>query len=202
MIVIAVAFLGSGQIVSEFHEKTGYSLFPNPIKRHSIWFGKFISAEIVSFAVVSVYYAVISFAALYKYETLPVELLYSMLYSFVVVTALMSMAFLASTVFRSTMSAAVLVFLLFMLVFPISDGIVTTLVETKPLYSPSFASGIITNILMNPYPTEVIPGELPRGPFDFEMFVAYVDESLSVLFLYIVGCIGASLILFRIKEMK
>ncbi len=202
MIVIAVAFLGSGSIVSEFHDKTGYALFPNPIKRHTIWFGKFIGAEITSFVVISFYYGVISFAALYKYESLPIELAYSLLYSFVVVTAIMSIAFLASTVFRSSTGAVVFVFLLFILVLPITDQIVMTLAETKPIYSPGFASGVIKNLLTNPYPSDLVPGELPRGPFDLERFVPYVNESLILLSVYIIACSGASLLLFRMKEMN
>lgn len=200
-IVIAVAFFGSNALVSEFHDKTGYTLFPNPISRTTIWFGKFIGAEIMSFSVIGVYFGVISFSALYNYEKLPFELLLSLLFSFIVTTAIMSIAFLISASFRSPTGAVVTVFLLFILVFPIIDQIVMTFAEIKPWFSPTFSSSIIQNILTVPYPTDVIPGELPRGPFDFEQFVPYVDESLVMFTVYILGCSILSIFIFRMREM-
>ncbi len=200
--VILVAFFGSGTLVSEFHDKTGYALFPNPILRTSIWIGKFIASTLISFFVIGCYYLVISIAAFYKYQSLPNEVFLSLSFSLVVITSLMGFAFLTSSIFRSSVGAVVTMIFLFIIILPMIDQLLMTLAETKPWYSPTFSSGIIKNILTVPYPIDLALGELPRGPFDFERFVPYVEQSLPVLALYSFVCGLCSLLLFRNKEMK
>ena len=200
--VIAVAFFGSGAIVSEFRDKTGFALFPNPINRSSIWFGKFIAAKIASFSVIAVYYGVVSIATLYKYNELPHEIIFSLLFSFLVTSSLMSIAFLASSTFRSTTSALVIIILLFIIILPMIDQFLIALAEIKPWFTPSFSSGVITNILKVPYPVDLEEGKLPLGPFDSARFVPYVAESILVLILYLVVCAISSIAIFRRMEMK
>lgn len=202
LVVIIASFFGSGTLVSEFHDKTAYSLFPNPINRTSIWTGKFIAAEIVSFASIGIFYLVISVATFYKYGNLPSEIFISLLFSFVVATCIMSIAFFASSVFRSSMSAVVVVILLLIIMLPLIDQMQMNLAETKPWYSPSFSSGIIRHVLTVPYPIDLNPDELPKGPFDTERFVPYVNDSLIVFGAYIFVCSLSSLLIFKSKEMK
>ena len=199
--VIAVAFFGSGTLVSEFHGKTGFTLFPNPIGRTSIWFGKFLAAEMASFLVIGVYYSVISISAFLKYNALPNEILTSLLFSFLVTSALMCIAFLASSVFRSPTSALVIMIILFIVVLPMIDQVLISFGETKPWFTPSFSSGIISNVLKTPYPVDLEEGQLPRGPFDFDVFVPYVTESVAIYLLYIFSCGILSIIFFKKREM-
>jgi ABC-type transport system involved in multi-copper enzyme maturation permease subunit len=200
--VIAVAFFGSGAIVSEFRDKTGFALFPNPINRTSIWFGKFIAAEIASFLVIAVYYVVISSATLYKFNELPNEIIFSLLFSFLITSSLLCITFLASSTFRSPTSALVIIILLFIIILPMVDQFLIALAEIKPWFTPSFSSGVITNILKVPYPIDLEESRLPLGPFDSARFVPYVAESILVLFLYLVVCATSSIAIFRRMEMK
>ena len=200
--VIAAAFFGSGAIVSEFRDKTGFALFPNPINRTSLWFGKFIAAEIASFLIIAVYYGVISAATLYKYNELPNEIIFSLLFSFLVTSSLMCSTFLASSTFRSTTSALVIIILLFIIILPMIDQFLIALAEIKPWFMPSFSSGIISNILMVPYPIDLEEGKLPLGPFDSARFVPYVAESILVQILYLVVSAISSIAIFRRMEMK
>lgn len=200
--VITVAFFGSGMIVSEFYDKTGYSLFPNPINRTSIWLGKFIAAEIASFLIISVYYVVISTATFYKYGELPNEIIISLLFSFLVTTSLMCITFLASSIFRSPTSALVIIIILFIIVLPMIDGLFIPLAEIKPWFTPSFSSGIISNILKVPYPIDLEEGQLLRGPFDSARFVPYVAESILVQILYLFFSGISSIVIFKKMEMK
>lgn len=201
LIVIIASFFGCNTLVSEFHDKTGYTLFPNPINRTSIWAGKFIAAELVSFASIGVFYFVISIVTFYKYETLPDELFLSLLFSFVVITCMLSFAFLASSIFRSSMSATVVMILLLIILLPLTDQLQMNLVETKPWHSISFSSGIISNVLTVPYPIDLNPNELPKGPFDTERFVPYIFESLIVFAVYICVCTLSSLLIFKSKQL-
>lgn len=199
--VIVVAFFGSGILVSEFQNKTGFVLFPNPIKRTSIWFGKFIAAEIASFLAIGAYYGVISISAFSKYGIIPNEILASLTFSFLITSALMSIAFLISATFRSSTSALVIMIILFIVVIPMIDQLLISFGHTKPWFSPSFSSGIITNILKVPYPTDLEEGQLPRGPFDSEIFVPYISESIAVFVMYLVLAGITSIVFFKKREM-
>jgi len=201
IIVISAAFFGSGSLVSEFHERTGYSLFINPVSRETIWFGKFLSAEMLSFLAIGIFYGIISGGAFLTYGELPSELLQSFAFSLFTITMLTSFAFFVSSISRGPTSAAVIVFLLFILVLPLVDQFLMNFAELKPWFTPTFAKGIIDFVLFDPYPIDVAPGELPRGPNDYHRFVPYVDESIMILAGYIVTFCLASIWFFRRKEM-
>ncbi len=202
LIVIITSFFGSGTLVSEFHDRTAYVLFPNPINRTSIWTGKFIAAELVSFATIGIFYTVISVITFYKYENLPNEIFISLIFSFIVATSIMSIAFFASSIFRSPLSAVVVVILLLIVLLPLVDQLQINLADTKPWYTPSFSSGIIRHVLTVPYPIDVNPDELPRGPFDTERYVPYLDQSILVHGVFIFVCSISSLVIFKAKEVK
>ena len=82
------------------------------------------------------------------------------------------------------------------------DQFLIALAEIKPWFTPSFSSGVITNIFKVPYPIDLEEGRLPLGPFDSARFVPYVAESILVLFLYLVVCATSSIAIFRRMEMK
>jgi len=77
VIIISATFFGSSAIVSEFHDKTAYSLLPNPINRESIWFGKYFAALAISFMISSIFYMVIAVGTWAEYESVPQEILSS-----------------------------------------------------------------------------------------------------------------------------
>jgi len=201
ILVITVALFASSSIISEFHERTGYSLFINPVTKETIWFGKFLATEIISFAVIGIFYGIISIRAALIYDDLPNEVAQSFVFSLVVVTMLTSISFFISSFSRGPTSAAVIVFLLFMLILPMIDQFVMSFGEVKPWFSPTFARGIVENVMIVPYPIDLEPGELPKGPFDFHRFVPYIDDSLMVMISFIVIFSLASIYLFKKREM-
>lgn len=201
LLVITGAFFGTSALNSEFQEKTGYILFPNPVTRTSIWFGKFIASAIIGAFVIAIYYSVVTVATLIKYQNVPQEIVQSAIFAFVFVIMIMSISFLISSVLRGSTGAAVLIFFLFILILPILDGFLVNLAEIKPVYSPSFSAKIIQNVLVVPYPSDLEQGDVPRGPFDQFRFVAYVDDSLSVLISYSIIASIVSILLFKRKEM-
>lgn len=202
ILVITAAFLGSSSLVSEFQEKTGYSLFPNPVSRTSIWIGKFLAAEIVSFFVIGVFYGITFIKALIIYQTISPEAFVSLAFSLWGLTMIMGVSFLASSLLKSSNASMMLVFFLFVLILPMTDQITISMAEEKPWFSPSFSMGIIENILTVPYPLDLEPNTLPRGPFDHERFVPQISDSLIIITVYTIASCVASLILFKNREMN
>jgi len=202
IIVISVSFFGSSAIVSEFHNRTAYSLFPNPISRNSIWFGKFFTAVIISFVISSIFYKVLAIGAWSIYGSVPVEIISSWTLSFPIVVMVTSISFLFSAILKSQTTAIVSVFILFVLIFPMIEGITVAFAEDKPWWLPSFISKVTEFSMYSPYPSDLIPGDLPRGPFDQHRYVAYVDESLSLMLAYSLLTGISSIVIFKKKEMS
>ena len=202
VIVISASFFGSSAIVSEFHDKTAYSLFPNPVNRESIWFGKYFAALAISFMISSIFYIVIVIGTLAEYESVPEEILPSWGVSFVVVMMVTSISFLFSSILKGPTGATVAVFILFILIFPMVEGIVIAFAEEKPWWMPSFLAKVTEFSMFTPYPSDLEPGELPKGPFDHHRFVAYVDQSIVMMAAYILATSTASIFIFKRKEMS
>ena len=58
MIVIGVTLFAGDAIVSEFQGRTGYLLFPNPVKKSSLYAGKFLASVGIMSLVIVAYYLV------------------------------------------------------------------------------------------------------------------------------------------------
>ena len=58
VIVIATLFAGDA-IVSEFQGRTGYLLFPNPVKRWTLYLGKYLAALVLAVALLGIYYVIV-----------------------------------------------------------------------------------------------------------------------------------------------
>jgi len=201
VIVISASFFGSSSIVSEFHDKTAYSLLPNPVNRESIWFGKYFAALIISFMITSIFYMVITIGTWAEYESVPAEILSSWGLSFAVVLMITSISFLFSSVLKGPTGATVAVFILFILIFPMVEGIIIVFDENKPWWMPSFVAKVTEFSMFTPYPSDLEPGERPRGPFDHYRFVAYLDQSLLIMAAYTIATSIASIFIFKRREM-
>jgi len=184
-------------LLNDFHLKTGYVLFTNPIDRKSIWFGKFLAAESISIGIIGIYYFIIAGGALYNFQTLSLEILASVAFSFVVVTTILSITFLISSVFRGPTGAAVLVFLLFIFALPLMEFIITFTTDSQPWYSIVFSSQIISNVLES-QDTPSLEEQIFLLRFDAKPDTA---QSLLILCAYITASIAASLFLYKRKEM-
>lgn len=201
VIVISASFFGSSSIVSEFHDKTAYSLLPNPVNRESIWFGKYFAALLISFMISSIFYLLIATGSFAEYEKVPEEIFSSWGLSFIVVMMVTSISFLFSSILKGPTGATVAVFILFILIFPMVEGIVIAFGESKPWWMPSFVAKVTEFSMFTPYPSDLEPGDLPRGPFDHHRYVAYVDQSLLMMWVFIFSSSIASILIFKKKEM-
>ena len=161
-----------------------------------------MAAEIVSFVVIGVFYGITFIKALIIYQTISPEAFVSLAFSLWGLTMIMGVSFLARSLLKSSNASMMLVFFLFVLILPMTDQITISMAEEKPWFSPSFSMGIIENILTVPYPLDLEPNTLPRGPFDHERFVPQISDSLIIIAVYAIASCVASLILFKNREMN
>ncbi len=201
LIILLASMFGSDTIVTEFKNKTGNTLFPNPVSRSSIWFGKFLSTELISAGVIILFYTIIIVhAAVHSYE-IGSEVFLSLSFSLVTLTMIVSFAFLISSAFRGATGATILVFFLFIIILPIIDQVLGNVGEIKPWFSPTFAYGIIQHSLTVPYPTQGA-STMMLEQFGAVLFIPEILTSLGVMAAYTVAACTSSILIFRRREMK
>jgi ABC-2 type transport system permease protein len=202
LVILCFTFFGADAIVSEFQHKTGYLLFPNPMKRFVILLGKFTASFLASMLVIIIYYGVVVAAIGAVNHSVPKEVSLSFLFCVMYLLSGLSVAYLISSLMKGTTGANVLVFFLFFLILPIIES-VFTFAGVKPSLSITFASGIIYYILVVPYPTDIVE-EMNFGgdTMEINQFFPEVALSLLVMFFYLMIAFTLTYFIFERKEMK
>jgi ABC-2 type transport system permease protein len=143
-ILFAVFFAGDS-IASEFEHKTGYLLFPNPVKKGTIVVGKYIACFIATAVVLISAYVASVIALIGFYRQLPVETWSSLGLSVTLACSVLSLAFLFSSLLRGGMGATIVTLLTYMLIFPIISSSLST-TGHEPWFMLNYAGDSITSV--------------------------------------------------------
>lgn len=194
LVVLSAAFFGGDAISGEYQNKTGYFLLPNPIRRSSVYAGKYIAALAASTVMLGIY-ALIAVAngVFYFGPVVPADLVQSFAYAWFYLVAAMSLTFLFSSAFRSNAISVLMIVILLLFVFNVIDLVVGTIASIEPWFSITYAEGIVGSVLGS---TSGPPG--PGAGFGGG-FSATVPEGLAIMAAYFVitGVLG--LIIFERK---
>ena len=205
LMVLSATFFGSDAINSEFQQRTGYALFPSPIRRRIILLGKYAASALSSLLAVSLYYAIIIVSALAIYGTVPDELILSYYLAVVYMLSIMAFAFFLSSVMKGTTGSTVLTFFLLMMILPII-GVVLNSADIDPWFSITEAGGIVSRILTMP-PSM---GGGPGGPMQqtgaaasipYPLYLPEVQSSLIVMVNYFMITLLAAIYVFERREL-
>jgi len=200
LIVICATFFGADAIVSEYQARTGYLIFPNPIRRSTLYVGKFVASMTASILVISIFYAVTGILSLVSVSGLDKDFFLSFAFALEFLLAVMAIAYLISTLMKGTTGATVLTFFLFVMILPIIDS-VGSLSGFKPSWSVTFSARTMSSILTSPYPTDTFM-EIPHA--GLTMHTYYPDPAIAALVMlaYALVAVVISMVLFRRKEMN
>lgn len=202
LIILGATMFAGDAICSEFQNRTGYLVFPNPIKKSTIYFGKFLSTALIVLLIVSVWYWVAIIAGAIVTGSVSVLAIESyglaVLYAF----AASSIGFLISSILKGSTGALVLTFFLLFMIIPMFD-LVGTLGGVEPVPSITYQAGAIDAILTTPYPESyvMVPDPTNGLPFNVYFFFPSVAASIGVMIGYIIICNLAGIILFKRREM-
>ncbi len=208
MSILTATFFGADAIVSEFESKTGYFLFPNPIRKAAIFAGKFIASAIVSAGVIALYYAIIIASVQVIDGSIPANMGLSFAYALVYLFAILAVSYLFSAIMRSSVYSLILTFFTLFLILPIVDS-VGTVAKFKPWFSITFARLIAVYIIQTPYPTDqtIITTTGPQAGGGTAQAISlaqyYPDVRLSLLVMgaYFIVALILSIILTRRRQM-
>ncbi len=204
LIVIGATLFGGDAIVSEYQGRTGYLLFPNPIKKVSIIVGKFISSVAAMVLILLIYYAIALVAGLVMgngFSTLGVASLgLAVLYG---ISAL-AVAFLISSFMKGTAGSLILTFALFFFVLDIISSIMGSLGGIKPWFLVNFAGTSLSYVTTDPYPVDTVQSlDIGAGQsMTFYSFYPDIGLSIAVMAVYAAVALVLAYLIFRRREMS
>jgi ABC-2 type transport system permease protein len=194
LIVIFGIFFGGDAIAAEFQNKTGYFTIPNPIRRSSIYIGKYIAAFIAATVILVVYFVVAIINGLFYYgASVPYQLGESFLLGWFYLLAVLGFTFMFSSLFKSSSYSILVSFLVLFVGFGIIQGLVEALTNLEPWFILTYGSSIIANVLSVTYPTT-------STRFGITIYVASIPEGLAIMGIYFVVTAALGLLLFERKE--
>ena len=148
VIVLAAVFFGGDAIAGEFQNKTGYFLMGLPVRRTTVYVGKFLAAFLASVAMVLLFLAIVVGNGVFylRAAALPWQLGVSLVLAIVYLAAVLGATFLFSSLFKTSAYGFVLTAILFLFGFTILQELVTDLVGIEPWMVISYAASTITNV--------------------------------------------------------
>jgi ABC-2 type transport system permease protein len=212
---LAGVFFGGDAISSEFQNRTGYFVVPNPIRRSSLYVGKFVAALIAASIVLVIFAAITVVNGLYYFGlSVPGAFWESAFFDWIYLLAALGFTFFLSSAFKSG-SYAILVSAVFLLFgFSLIETIIEDIAGIEPWYILSYGSEIVGNVLKLWCPSMKYPGSYCEYPphmttttttFGNQVTTAIsynagIAEGLVILVAYlaVTGVLG--LLLFERKE--
>lgn len=204
--VLSGIFFGGDAISGEFQNKTGYFTLPNPIRRSSVYIGKWLSAFIAA-SIILFIFTVITIAneSYYFGLNVPWQFGESVLFAWFYLVAVLGFTFFFSSLFKSSSYSILVTAILFLFAFTLIQTLISALAQIEPWFILTYGSEIIGNVLMTTYPQHVttVSGAFGRGGAEAPTFTSYnatIPEGLIIIAVYFLVTAALGLILFERKE--
>jgi ABC-2 type transport system permease protein len=202
VVILSAIFFGGDAISGEFQNKTGYFTVGNPIRRSTIYIGKWIAALVASLIIFAIYFAITVTNGFYYFGLeIPYQFWESFLFSLLYLVSVLGFTFFFSSLFKSSSMSILVTAILLLFAFSLIEVLVADLAQIEPWFLITYGAEIIGNVLMNPYPDHVISAHIrgPNSPIVTSYNVA-IPEGLLILVVYFVISAILGLVLFERKE--
>jgi ABC-type transport system involved in multi-copper enzyme maturation permease subunit len=200
LIIVCVTFFAADSLVGEFQNKTGYLLFPNAVKRGTLFVGKFAASMTMGILVIGIFYGVIAVLSAISAGGIDDDYLLSFLFAAEYMFAATAIAYFISSLLKGTTGAIVLTFFMLFMIIPIVDAM-SMVSGVKIEGSVTFAAGVITSILVDPYPVDTTSTLGADMGVEFHQFYPTPETAALVMLIYaIMGCV-LSMVLFKRKQL-
>jgi len=199
VVILSGIFFGGDAISGEFQNKTGYFLVGNPLRRSSIYIGKWIAALTASLIIFAIYAAIAVGNGIYYFgANIPYQFGDSLGFSVLYLIAVLGFTFFFSSLFKSSSMSILVTAILFLFAFSLIELIVSRLAQIEPWFIITYGAGIIGNVLIDPYPLT----QSTRGPGGREVstFAVSIPQGIAILVGYFVITAVIGLLLFERKE--
>ena len=203
LILFAGIIFGGDAIAGEFQNKTGYFLMGLPVRRATVYVGKYLAVLMASVISIGFYLAILfgngayylGWGAFSDLGNLAASICLALLY----LLALMGFVFFFSSLFKTSTYAVLVVAVLFLFAFSIVQAVYVALVHAEPWFMLSYANGVIA------YPLTGVQQHIVHtvNPFTGARSTSYNPtyvEGIGVMLLYWILTSVVGLFLFEREE--
>jgi len=201
VIIFSGIIFGGDAIAGEFQNKTGYFLMGLPIRRTSVYVGKFLAAFAASLVAVIVYLAILlaNGAVYLGANAFPLALGESFAIALLYLLALLGAVFLFSSMFKNSLYAVLVVAVLFLFGFSLIQGLITALVKIEPWFIITYAQNVISYPFLSTLPAHMSTTTGPRG-FTTTTYNPTYAEGFAIMIGYFLLTAVAGLFFFEREE--
>jgi len=206
VVTLSGIFFGGDAISGEFQNKTGYFTLPNPIRRSSIYVGKWLAAFTAATVILLVFMAATVANGAYYFGTqVPSLLGESLIFAWIYLVAVLGFTFFFSSLFKSGSYSILVTAILFLFVFNLMRTIVASLAQVEPWFIISYGSEIIGDVLSATYPEHIATSTPRFGPpgiagVTITTFNPTIPEGLTIMAIYFLATAIIGLLFFERKE--
>jgi ABC-2 type transport system permease protein len=203
LVVFCAVFFGGDAISGEFQNKTGYFLVGKPIRRSSIYIGKWIAAFIASLIIFGVFTAVTLANGIgYFGFSIPILFVESFGFTILYLVAALGFTFFFSSMFKTSSMSIMVTVILLLFGFTLIDTLLTNLAHVEPWFSLAYGSTIVANVMTVPYPAHFasIAARGAAGSPILTTFNATISEGIAIMVIYFAVTAALGLVLFERKE--
>jgi ABC-2 type transport system permease protein len=199
VVILTGIFFGGDAISGEFQNKTGYFGIPNPIRRSSIYLGKWFAALLASTIILGIFTVITIGNGLYYFGLdVPYQFGESLFFTWLYLVSVLGFTFFFSALFKSSAISILVTVILFLFGFGIIELIASTFAHIEPWFVLTYGSAIISNVFSVPYPPHSTV--INAGPFTFTSYVATIPQGIAIMLVYFIVTMILGLLLFEKKE--
>jgi ABC-2 type transport system permease protein len=201
VVALSGIFFGGDAISGEFQNRTGYFTLPNPVRRSSVYVGKWLAAFVAATAILAIFAAItVANGVFYFGANVPSQFGESVLFAWFYLAAVLGFTFFFSSLFKSGSYSILVTAILFLFAFTLIQTLIASLAGIEPWFILSYGAQIIGNVLSVPYPAHAVTSSLgPRGAL-FTTFNVGISEGLVIIAAYFIVTAVLGLVLFEKKE--
>jgi len=182
----AVFFAGDA-IAGEFESKTGYILFPNPVRRITLVMGKYLACCAAVTLLTVFGYAIVSISLFAIYGNVPIETAKSFGLCLLFAGSVLSVTFFFSSVSKGAMGATVITLVFIMVISGVIDGVL--MMAGQPHWFLLSTAGDSIATVYGGYEL-FMEGVMPGGMLPFEIETPDIGLcALSMVIYLVVGLI-------------
>ncbi len=207
VIVLSAVIFGGDAIAGEFQNKTGYFLMGLPLRRSTVYVGKFVAAFLAATAMMLLFLAILVGNGAYYFHggLFPWQLGVAIVLAFAYLGAVLGATFLFSSLFKTSVYGFVLTLVMFLIGFTILQDLIVGLVKIQPWMIISYASSTIGSVFSPPVnwglaATVTQERAFMGGPVVGTTYVPGIAEGLVIMLVYLVVTAIAGLWLFEREE--
>jgi len=190
----AVFFAGDA-IAGEFESKTGYILFPNPVRRITLVMGKYLACCAAVTLLTVFGYAIVSISLFAIYGNVPIETAKSFGLCLLFAGSVLSVTFFFSSVSKGAMGATVITLVFIMVISGVIDGVL--MMAGQPHWFLLSTAGDSIATVYGGYEL-FMEGVMPGGMLPFE--IETPDIGLTALSMAIYLVVGFVLSIWITKK--